>query len=167
MGGARMGVVVYSILQRKRPLIHHRSIRWTQGAGTTKRAESLIVALAAAIASAQGIGLVAVVSKPISRTIDLPGEFVAFQTVAIHAKIRGYVERMLVDRGSVVKRGDLLAELTAPEMQAQIAEAESKVQAVEAERLQVVAQLAAAGSTADRLKQASETPGAIAANELI
>ena len=53
----------------------------------------------------------AVVSKPISRTIELPGEFQAFQSVAIHAKVRGYVERMLVDRGSVVKRGDLLAEL--------------------------------------------------------
>jgi membrane fusion protein, multidrug efflux system len=127
----------------------------------------LTVALAAGIAWAQGIGLVAVVSKPISRTIDLPGEFQAFQSVAIHAKVRGYVERMLVDRGSVVKRGALLAELTAPEMQAQIAEAESKVQAVESERLQAVAQLAAAESTSDRLKQASETPGAIAGNELI
>jgi len=125
------------------------------------------VVFAAGIAWAQGIGLVAVVSKPVSRTIELPGEFAAFQSVALHAKVRGYVERMLVDRGSVVKRGDLLAELTAPEMQAQIAEAESKVQAVDSERLQAVAQLAAVESTADRLKQASETPGAIAANELI
>jgi membrane fusion protein, multidrug efflux system len=132
-----------------------------------KRARSLIVALAAGIAWAQGIGLVAVISKPISRTIDLPGEFQAFQSVAIHAKVRGYVERMLVDRGSVVKRGDLLAELTAPEMQAQIAEAESKVLAAESERLQAVAQLAAVASTSDRLKQASGTPGAIAGNELI
>ena len=79
-----------------------------------KRANLLIVVFAAGIAWAQGIGLVAVVSKPVSRTIDLPGEFAAFQSVAIHAKVRGYVERMLVDRGSLVKRGDLLAELTAP-----------------------------------------------------
>jgi len=132
-----------------------------------KRASGLIVVLAVGIAWAQGIGLVTVVSKPISRTIDLPGEFQAFQSVAVHAKVRGYVERMLVDRGSVVKRGDLLAELTAPEMQAQIAEAESRVQAVESERLQALAQLAAVRSTSDRLRQASETPGAIAGNELI
>ena len=72
-----------------------------------------------------------------------------------------------MDRGSVVKRGELLAELTAPEMQAQIAEAESKVQAAESERVQAEAQLAAAQSTYDRLKQAAETPGAIAGNELI
>ena len=132
-----------------------------------KRASGLAMLLAAGMAWAQGTGLVAVVSKPISRSIDLPGEFQAFQSVAVHARVRGYVERMLVDRGSMVKRGDLLAELTAPEMQAQIAEAESKVQAAESERLQTVAQLAAARSTSDRLKMASETPGAIAGNELI
>ena len=93
------------------------------------------------------IDLAPVVSKPISRTIDLPGEFQPFQSVSMHAKVRGYVERVLVDRGSVVKHGQLLAELTAPEMKAQIAEAESKVQAAESERLQAEAQLAAAQST--------------------
>jgi RND family efflux transporter MFP subunit len=111
--------------------------------------------------------VVAVVSKPLSRTIELPGEFEPFQSVAIHAKLRGYVERILVDRGSVVKKGQLLAEITAPEMTAQIAEAESKVQASDSDRAQAEAQLAAAQSTADRLKKASETPGAISANELI
>src|SRR5579859_2070544 len=80
-----------------------------------------------------------VVSKSVSRTIDLPGEFLAFQTVALHARVAGYVERVLVDRGSVVKQGDLLAELSAPEMMAQIAEAESKVQSAEADRLQAEA----------------------------
>ena len=124
-------------------------------------------ALATGMAWPQAIGLVAVVSRPIFRAIDLPGEFLAFQSVAIHAKVGGYVERMLVDRGSVVKRGELLAELTAPEIQSQIGEAESRVQAAEAERLQAVAQLAAAESTSDRLKQAAETPGAIGGNELI
>jgi len=127
----------------------------------------LAVSLCTGPTWSQTTGLTPVISKAISRTIELPGEFQAFQSVQIHAKVRGYVERVLVDRGSVVKRGDLLAELTAPEMQAQIAEAESKVQAVESDRLQAVAQLAAAQSTSDRLKQASETPGAIAGNELI
>jgi RND family efflux transporter MFP subunit len=77
------------------------------------------------------------------------------------------VERVLVDRGSMVKQGDLLAEMSAPEMSAQIAEAESKVQAFEADRLQAAAQLAAAQSTYEGLKKAAETPGAIAGNELI
>ena len=87
------------------------------------------------------------VSKPLSRTVELPGEFLPFLSVSLHAKVPGYVERVLVDRGSVVKQGQLLVELSAPEMTAQIAEAESKVQAAESDRLQAEAQLAAAQST--------------------
>ncbi len=111
--------------------------------------------------------LASVVSKSISRTTDLPGEFQPFLKVSLHARVQGYVDRILVDRGSFVKRGQLLAELSAPEMSAQIAEAESKVQAAESERSQAEAQLAAAQSTHARLKKAAETPGAIAGNELI
>jgi RND family efflux transporter MFP subunit len=128
----------------------------------------LIVCLAGL--SAYGVRaqeLTPVVSRAVSRTVELPGEFSPFQIVSLHAKVPGYVDRVLVDRGSVVKQGDLLAELSAPEMKAQIAEAESKVQASEAERLQAEAQLAAVRSTYDRLKKASETPGAIAGNELV
>ena len=98
----------------------------------------LIAAGCVSVGLAQELAPVA--SKPVSRTVDLPGEFLAFQTVAIHAKVPGYVERILVDRGSAVKQGDLLAELAAPEMNAQVAEGQSKVQASEAERLQAEAQ---------------------------
>jgi len=122
---------------------------------------------ALAVGWSQTTDLVAVISKPVSRTIELPGELQPFQNVSMHAKARGYVERVLVDRGSIVKRGQILAELSAPEMNAQIAEAESKVQAAESDRFQADAQLAASQSTYDRLKKAAETPGAIAGNELI
>jgi len=111
--------------------------------------------------------LVPVVAKPLSRTVELPGEFQPFLLVSLHAKVPSYVDRVLVDRGSIVKQGDLLAELSAPEMAAQIAEAQSKVRAAEADRLQAEAQLAAAESTYDRTKTAAQTPGAIAGNELI
>ncbi len=111
--------------------------------------------------------LAPVISKPVSRTVGLPGEFMPFLTVSLHAKVPSYVERVLVDRGSMVRQGDLLVELSAPEMTAQIAEAESKVQSAEADRLQAYAQLAAAQSTYERMKKAAETPGAIAGNELI
>ena len=99
--------------------------------------------------------------------MELPGEFLPFLSVALHARVPGYVERVLVDRGSVVKQGDLLVELSAPEMTAQLAEAESKVQVAEADRLQAEAQLAALQNTYDGLKKAAETPGAIAGNELV
>jgi membrane fusion protein, multidrug efflux system len=73
----------------------------------------------------------------------------------------------VVDRGSVVKEGDLLVELSAPEMTSHLAEAQSRVEAAESERIQAEAQLAAAQATYERLKKAAETPGAIAGNELI
>lgn len=111
--------------------------------------------------------LVPVVSKAVSRTAELPGEFQPFLKVSLHAKVPGFVDRILVDRGTPVKEGQLLAELSAPEMAAHIAEAESKVQAAQADRLQAEAQLAALQSTYERLKKASETPGAIAGNELV
>ena len=132
-----------------------------------KRLAFAYLLAALTVCFAQKIELVQVVSKDISQTIDLPGEFLSFQSVELHAKVRGYVEQVLVDRGSLVKRGQLLAVLSAPEMKAQISEAESKVQAAEAEKAQAEAQLSAAQSTYDKLKRAAETPGAISGNELI
>jgi RND family efflux transporter MFP subunit len=119
------------------------------------------------VCATQAADLAPVVSRPVSRTVDLPAEFLPFLNVSLHAKLQSYVERIVVDRGSAVKQGDLIAELSAPELKAQIAEAESKVQAAESERLQAEAQLAAAESTYERLKKASETPGAVAGNELV
>jgi len=108
-----------------------------------------------------------VISKPVSRTVDLPAEIRPYLSVSLHAKAPGYVERVLVDRGSVVKEGDLLVTLTAPEMDAQIAEAEAKFQAAEADRLQAEAQLAAAQSTYERIQEAAKTPGAVAGNDVV
>jgi RND family efflux transporter MFP subunit len=117
--------------------------------------------------AAQAVEVAPVVSKPVDRTIELPGEFLPFETVAIHARVPGYVEKVFVDRGSVVKQGDPLVELSAPEMKARIAEVQSRVELAQADITQAQAQLAAAQATYDRLKKASETPGAIAGNELV
>ena len=131
------------------------------------RRKTPVLLLALTPLAAQTADLVTVIAKPVSRSIDLPAEIQPYLSVSLHAKITGYVERVLVDRGSVVKAGELLVELSAPELKAQIAESESKVQAAESERLQAEAQLAAAESTYDRLRQAAETPGAVAGNEVV
>jgi membrane fusion protein (multidrug efflux system) len=119
------------------------------------------------LACAESADLAPVISKVVSRTIDLPAEIRPYLAVALHAKVTGYVDRIRVDRGSLVREGQVLVELTAPEMQAQIAEADSRYQAAEADRLQAVAQLAAAQSTYERTQEAARTPGAIAGNDLI
>jgi membrane fusion protein, multidrug efflux system len=116
---------------------------------------------------AQTTEFVPVVSKSISRTADLPGEFQPYLNVTLHSRVTGFVENVLVDRGSMVKSGDVLIELSAPEMKAQIAEAESKLRAIEADRAQAEAQVAASESTVERMREAAKTPGAIAGNELM
>jgi membrane fusion protein, multidrug efflux system len=121
----------------------------------------------ASLAWPQTVDLVPVVARQALRTAELPGEFQPFLSVALHAKVPGFVERVLVDRGSAVKQGQLLVELSAPEMAARIAEAASKAQGAGSDLIQVEAQLAAAQSTYERLKKAAETPGAIAGNELV
>jgi len=132
-----------------------------------KKLLSCLLLVFAAPGWCQSGDLAAVVSKPVSRTIDLPGEFAPYMTVSLHAKVRGFIENVHVDVGSVVKQGEPLAELSAPEMTAQIAEGESKMRLAESDRVQAEAQLAAAQATYDRLKKAAETPGAIAGNELV
>jgi RND family efflux transporter MFP subunit len=154
------------------PLLHH-STQWIPRAATMKRpriplvlASWAFLALVCAAPSETG-SLAPVLAKPVSLAVDLPGEIAPFLSVSLHAKVQGYVDRVLVDRGSVVKQGDLLVELSAPEMAARTSEAESKLQAAHADRLQAEAQLAAAQSSYDRMKQAADTPGAIGGNELI
>jgi RND family efflux transporter MFP subunit len=130
------------------------------------RHTSIAILITAAVAFAQSGNMATVISKPSSRITELPGEFAPFLSVPLHAKIPAFVEKVNVDRGSAVKEGQLLIELSAPEMTARIAEAESKAQSVESERLQAEAQVAGLESTLQRLRKASETPGAIARNEI-
>jgi RND family efflux transporter MFP subunit len=81
--------------------------------------------------------------------------------------VAGFVDRVEVDRGSVVKKGQVLATLVAPETEAQIAEASSKAQVIQLQRAEAAAKLSAAQSTYDRLKAASQTPGVVAGNDLV
>jgi RND family efflux transporter, MFP subunit len=121
----------------------------------------------AIVVYAQSVEVVRVVSRNAERKVQLPGEFLPFQSVTIHAKVTGFVDHVDVDRGSVVKKGQLLATLDAPELRAQQAEAEAKVQNAESQRAAAEAKLEGALSTYEKLKAASATPGVIAGNELI
>lgn len=121
-------------------------------------------ALLAAVCPAQET--VPVTVKVIDRRLKLPAELAPYQAVDLVARVQGFVERIEVDRGSVVKRGDLLVELSAPEMKAQLSEYEAKALAVESQRAEAAAKQAALEITLQRLREAARTPGAIAANEI-
>lgn len=102
-----------------------------------------------------------------AQTLRLPGELKPYQQVAVAARVTGIVEKVHVDRGSVVKQGELLVELSAPEMDAQIAEAAAKVQSVESQKVEAEAKVAAQESVLERLKAASKTQGAVADNDIV
>jgi membrane fusion protein, multidrug efflux system len=111
--------------------------------------------------------LTQVESGQLEQTTILPGELLPFQEVDLRAKVAGFVERIPVDRGSRVRKGDLIAELSAPELDSRTTQAQADLAAAEASLAEAEARLAAAVSTYQRLSKAAETPGAVADNDLV
>jgi membrane fusion protein (multidrug efflux system) len=118
-------------------------------------------------AGPQTIDVVHVVEQPLNVTLSMPGELDPYETVAIYPKITGFVKAIRVDRGSRVRAGDVIAVLEAPEILAQRAEAQSKVQGAEAQLGAVRAKADGDVSTFDKLKAAAGTPGVVAGNDLV
>ena len=124
-------------------------------------------AAAAAAAGPAAIDVVRVVEQSLDVPLSLPGELTAFQSVAIFPRVTGFVKTVNVDRGSRVRAGDVLASLEAPELVAQRAEAQSKLQGAEAQLSVARAKADADKSTFARLKAASATPGVVAGNDVV
>ena len=75
------------------------------------------------------------------RQIDLPASIHGFIETPIFAKTAGYLKTIRVDKGDRVKKGQLLAELDAPELDKQVAdmEADYKIKVLTDRRYRVVA----------------------------
>ncbi|MBI2188594.1 MAG: efflux RND transporter periplasmic adaptor subunit, partial [Acidobacteria bacterium] len=127
---------------------------------------TLVALVVPCLSSAQSVETTTVVARRLNKTLTLPGDLAPYQGVDIRAKVSGFVESIAVDRGTWVKHGQILARLSAPELRAQRAEAEAKLQAVRAQQAEAQAKMVAAQSTYDRLKAASTTPGVVAGNDL-
>jgi RND family efflux transporter MFP subunit len=113
------------------------------------------------------IEVVKVVEQPLNVTLSLPGELAPYQTVALYARVTGFVKTIAVDRGSRVRAGQQLAVLDAPELDAQKSEAQSKVQSAESQLAVVRSKAEASASTYEKLKAASATPGVVAGNDVV
>jgi membrane fusion protein (multidrug efflux system) len=125
---------------------------------------------ATAVAAATGpitVDIARVVEQPLDIQLSLPGELTPYRSVAIHPRVSAFVKNVTVDRGSVVRTGDLLATLEAPELVAQRAEAQSKLHAAEAQLAGAQSKADADRGTFERLKAASATPGVVAGNDLV
>jgi len=107
-----------------------------------------------------------VISEKLQATVLLPAELVPYEQVEVYSKVTGFVKWIKVDRGSRVKKGELIAELDAPELVAQRAEADSKYQSAESQLAAAKARLAADEGTYQRLNAAARTAGVVAPNDL-
>lgn len=94
-----------------------------------------------------------------STDLHVPGELIAFQQVDLYAKVSSFVKKLYVDVGSEVREGQLLATMEAPELESQLASAQSKMKSQEAIYI-------ASKSNYDRVVETSKTPGTISQNDI-
>jgi membrane fusion protein (multidrug efflux system) len=97
--------------------------------------------------------------KALSSSATLPGQLIPFNEVNIFPKVNGFVKQLFVDRGSIVKKGQLLVILEAPEM-------ESQVEAANSQYIQAQADAEAGKEKYDRLKEAAKEPGSVSPLDL-
>lgn len=116
---------------------------------------------------AVSVETVAVVSKKLDAPVSLPSQLLPYETVDVYPKVTGFIDSIKVDRGSRVKKGDLLVRLTAPELVAQRSQAESALRATESQLASAQAKLASDQGTYLHLASAAKTPGVVAENDLL
>ncbi len=109
--------------------------------------------------NAVSLEIVPVKKSKIAYTLSLPGELHPYEEVKLYAKVKGFVKKLYVDRGSYVKKGQLLATLDAPEIVQQYLAAKAKQREVN-EQLQYSLQ------AYHRMEEAAQKAGAVAAIEL-
>ncbi|MBT1688398.1 efflux RND transporter periplasmic adaptor subunit [Dawidia soli] len=95
----------------------------------------------------------------LSSTLSVPGELISYQQVDLYARETSFVKTIVVDVGSEVKEGQVLASLEAPEISSRLAGAESRGKSQEAVYL-------ASKAHYERLLETSKTPGTISPHDL-
>ena len=120
------------------------------------------------------VGVTCVTRKPMMRQITISSELVPFQEIDVYAKEAGYVKDLLVDYGSRVQKGQLMAVLEIPELEMQLKQDAAAIEGAgqrvshaqhEVDRLQ--AEHRVAHLQADRLNGVAKTrPGLVAQQEI-
>lgn len=75
---------------------------------------------AASPASIPTVAVVPVQRRNLSSTLEIASEFQPFQEIDVYAKVSGYIQKLDVDWGSHVQKGQLMAILEIPELELQI-----------------------------------------------
>jgi len=132
---------------------------------TSCRQDNTSVASAAPPGVSQ-VEVTSVKSQKLNTTERLPAELMPYERVDIYAKETGFVKSIKIDRGSRVKQGELLAEIEAPELVAQRAQANAAYESAESQLAAGEAKLAADQATYQHMSAAAKVPGVVAANDL-
>ena len=85
-----------------------------------------------------------------TQDVTLPATTLGFEAANVYARASGYVLKRYVDIGDHVKAGQLLAEITAPEVEYQVAQYQNSLQQAQATQRQNVAQQASTQVTSMR-----------------
>ncbi|WP_310587742.1 efflux RND transporter permease subunit [Dyadobacter fanqingshengii] len=103
--------------------------------------------------------------KP-DKQLALPGELKPWNKVSIHPKVKGFVKTVNVDRGTMVRKGQILATLEAPEVLSELSQAKAQLIASEAALHESTTRFQTSSLTYNRLLRTSKTEGAVSLNEL-
>jgi membrane fusion protein, multidrug efflux system len=115
----------------------------------------------------QTVEVVPVASQKLATIFTLPAQLVPYETVDIYPKVTGFMDEIRVDRGSRVHKGELIIRLSAPELVAQRAQAESALRAAESQLTTAQAKLTSDKGTYMHLASAAKTPGVVAENDVM
>jgi membrane fusion protein (multidrug efflux system) len=116
--------------------------------------------------SPQQVATAPVESQKLDATLSLPAQITPYEAVDLYAKVTGFIDTILVDRGSRVKAGEVIARLSAPELVAQHSQAEAGLHTAEAQLAAAQAKFASDHGTYLHLAAAAQTPGVVAGNDL-
>ncbi len=91
----------------------------------------------AASANAPHVPTVKVVRKDLTDTLQIASEFQPYQEIDVYAKVSGYIQKLNINWGTHVKRGQLIAVLDIPELQQQVRYDEAALRRTENELARV------------------------------
>jgi RND family efflux transporter MFP subunit len=86
----------------------------------------------ASASAPQTVDVVTVEKAPASLALTLPGETAAWYESVIYARVDGYVARWKADIGDHVQKGQVLATIDTPDLDAQLIAAKAKLKAAQA-----------------------------------
>ncbi len=109
--------------------------------------------------SSEKYKIITIEAHPVSENIKLPGVLEPFEFVQIFPKVNGFIRDVLVDRGSIVHKGEVMMNLDAPELS-------QKLSSDKLRYMQSVSVYQTSKDHYNRLFQTSKTPGTVSQYDL-